>query len=260
MPRSMGELGRAGTQGGLHTHERGPPFGKEIRRHDFHLPRQPEAPEVLARARERSGILVGRDHAPDAAPREHGREHARPRADVERRVERRHHGRQRCLGDQVDVFAANRREHPVVGMDAAADRRDLDALAAPLVRADETQQLPQRDDRGPVTGAVGLLAGLPDVGRASQRDAVVLVERDQQHAQRACALRLGLAVQIEGFGGATAASRGPPAASACAADGPPDSPARSAIAARSGSRPATGARCPGTRGRTRRRRSCGRRR
>ena len=104
------------------------------------------------------------------------------------------------LGDEIDVFAANRREHAVVRMDAAADRRDLDSLDAPLVRADEAQQLAQRGDRGPFSRAVGFRAGLPDVGRATQRNAVVRVERHQQHAQRARTLRPRLAMEMEGFG------------------------------------------------------------
>ena len=66
-------------------------------------------------------------------------------------------------------------------------------LIAPLVRADEAQQLPQRGDRGFFSGAVGFRAGLPDVGRAPQRNAVVRVEPHEQHAQRARALRASLA-------------------------------------------------------------------
>ena len=61
---------------------------------------------------------------------------------------------------------------------------------------------------GPSRRAVGFRAGLPDVGRAPQRDAVVRVERDQQHAERARALRPRLAMQMEGFGGRWATSLG----------------------------------------------------
>ncbi len=141
-----------GNPGRVAHDERRPPFGKEIRLHDLHLLRQPEALEVLARARQRAGILIGGDHASYAAPREHRRQHAGPRADVEG------HGRTTtapagsgALRDEVDVFAANRREHAVVRMDPAADRGDIDSLDAPLVRADEAQQLPQRGDRGSVS-------------------------------------------------------------------------------------------------------------
>ncbi|MNR42605.1 hypothetical protein D3C85_1611390 [compost metagenome] len=41
-------------------------------------------------------------------------------------------------------------------------------------------------------------ASLPGVGRAAQRYAVAGVERDQQHAQDARALRLDLTVLVEG--------------------------------------------------------------
>src|SRR5258707_1139225 len=53
--------------------------------------------------------------------------------------------RQWRLGDEIDVLAANRREHAVVRMDAQAERRELDSLAAPLVRADDAEQLSQRN-------------------------------------------------------------------------------------------------------------------
>ncbi len=145
----MGELGRPGTQGArrVANHERGPPFGKEIRLHDLHSLRQSETLEVLARAHQRARLPVGGDYMHDTPPREHGGQHPRPGADVEG-----HAGRwlagwgQRSGGDQIDVFGANRRKHSVVGMDAAADRCDFNSLDAPLMRADDPQQRSQRDD------------------------------------------------------------------------------------------------------------------
>ncbi len=86
-------------------------------------------------------------------------------------------------------------------MDAATDRRDVDALAAPLVGADDAQQLSQRYERRLCSRAVGFRTGLPDIGRTSQGNAVVLVELQEQHAQRARTLRLRLAMQIEAFDG-----------------------------------------------------------
>ena len=112
---------------------------------------------------------------------------------------------QQRLGHQVDVFAAQRREHAVVRVDAVTRRGaqggDLHALLAPFMRADHAQQLTQRDHTGRAIGrAPGLGAGLAPVGRAAQGDGVVASYRYQQRAQRARALRLRLAVQVKALG------------------------------------------------------------
>lgn len=153
-----------------------------------------EPRDVLACARQRTRILVGRDDALDAARRKHGRQHAGAGADVERERCR----RQRRARDEVDVFAAHRREHAIVRVDRrAAERRNRYALLAPLMRADETEQFAQRHDRRRAAGAIRLLAGGTHVGRTAQRDRVVGVERDQQHPERARTLRLRETMQVE---------------------------------------------------------------
>jgi hypothetical protein len=81
-----------------------------------------------------------------------GGEHAGPGADVVGQARHRDGRRKRRLRDEVDVLAAHRREDAVVRMDAPAGRGHLDALVAPLVRADEAQELAQRDDRSGVEG------------------------------------------------------------------------------------------------------------
>lgn len=92
-------------------------------------------------------------------------------------------------------------------MDALAEHRDADALAPPLVRADEAEQLAQRHHEGP-RSEIGIRRpgdrlgkDLCHLGRAPQRDARAGLEGDQQHPQRTRALRLRHAVEVEGFGG-----------------------------------------------------------
>jgi hypothetical protein len=64
--------------------------------------------------------------------------------------------------------------------------------SGPAVRAARRQTLVYRP--------VGLQAGVAHVGRPAQRDAMVRVEGQQQHSQRAGALRLGQAVAMEILG------------------------------------------------------------
>jgi len=49
---------------------------------------------------------------------------------------------------------------------------------------------------------------LAHVGRPAQRHPVIVVERQQQHAQRAGPLRLGLSIQMKGLGGGRCRRRG----------------------------------------------------
>ena len=84
MPCSSGELGRAGTHGGLQTTSAARPSGKRSASRTSTCFAEAEALDVLARAGERARIQVRRDHALHAAPREHGGEHAGAGADVER--------------------------------------------------------------------------------------------------------------------------------------------------------------------------------
>ena len=82
-------------------------------------------------------------------------------------------------------------------VDAAFQSGNVHALFAPLVRADEPQQLAQRRHIRFGGRAVGFQAGLLHIGRAAQRNGVVGVEGNQQHAQNVCALPLLLAVPVE---------------------------------------------------------------
>jgi hypothetical protein len=95
-------------------------------------------------------------------------------------------------------------------MDAAADGRNLYPLLAPFVRADDTQQLAHRGDIALVCRAVNFHAGLPHVRSPAQRNRVIAFERQQQHSQRARALRLCLAMQMKGFGRRCRRGRGFP--------------------------------------------------
>jgi len=72
-----------GNPGRVAYHQRGPSLREQIRQHDFRLLGEPKAIKVLASTRQRAGILIRRDYAPDAAPREHGGQHTRSGADVE---------------------------------------------------------------------------------------------------------------------------------------------------------------------------------
>ena len=86
-------------------------------------------------------------------------------------------------------------------MNGLAKGRDRDAFPAPFVGANHSQKLAQGSDIGRTDIAVGLPASRLNIRRATQRDAVIGLERQQQHAQRAGALRLRLALQVEGLRG-----------------------------------------------------------
>ena len=111
-------------------------------------------------------------------------------------------GRQRRCGHQVHVLVAHRRKHTVVRVDPAAERRDLDSLLAPLVSADQAQQLAQRGHRGLLflSRTVSFKASLPHVGCALERHAVVVRQRYEQHSQRARAPGAGLAIAMKHIG------------------------------------------------------------
>jgi len=171
--------------------------GKQVGLHNFHMPSQPEPRDVLAGARQRTRVLVGGNDAFDATARQHRSQHAGAGTDIEGQLRR---GQRRCI-HQLDVFAAHRREHAVVRVDARTQAWDLDAFLAPLVRTDQPEQLAQRDDRGPSAFPIRFDASLPHIRRTAQRDTVVAIQRDQDHRQRARALRLRLAVQMERLAG-----------------------------------------------------------
>lgn len=86
-------------------------------------------------------------------------------------------------------------------MNPRAKRLDVDALFAPLVRADQPEHLTQRHHGFTGGRAIRLLARFLHNRRATQRNCVFGIERQEQHAKRARPLRLGEAVQIERLGG-----------------------------------------------------------
>ncbi len=86
-------------------------------------------------------------------------------------------------------------------MDALGQGGDFHAFFTPLVGADQAEEFAHGGHVGGVDFAVGFEAGFAHVGRAAQGDEVVGVEGQQQHGERAGALGLGLAVQVEGFRG-----------------------------------------------------------
>lgn len=79
----------------------------------------------------------------------------------------------------------------------AAQRGDRDALLAPLVSADQTEQLTQRGDVGLVVRAVGLRTGVLYIRCTAQRNHVARIERNEHHAERPRALGAGLPVKVE---------------------------------------------------------------
>ena len=182
-------------------------FGrKQIGLHHLDRVGQAQAVDVFAGAFERARVHVGGHHLIDfAAQRQHGRQHAGAGADVE------HHkfgigriGRQGRVGHQIDIFAAHRRKHAVMRMDAVvgclAQSGDFNAFLAPLVRADHAHQFAQRRHAGQrcfADRAPDLGAGLFGIGCAAQINTVVRAKLDQHHAQHPRALRLRLPVQVK---------------------------------------------------------------
>ena len=225
------------------------PSWKQIGLDDIDLPRQAKPGDILARARQGARVLVGGDDVLDPSPRQHRSQHAGSGADIEGPLRR----RQRRFGHQLQVLAAHRRKHAVVRVDALAERRDIDALLAPLVGADHAEQFAQRDHRGlpaahaPYASAQASL----HIRRAPQGNTVIRLQRQQQHAQGAGALGLGLAMKIEGLDWRRWR--------ACAACGRCGAPWPAATGAHSGNRRATAARCPRWPGDRRHPPSCGHR-
>jgi hypothetical protein len=83
------------------------------------------------------------------------------------------------------------------------ERGDRQPLLAPLVRTDHTEQFAQRSDRRArrdVRRSPRFCAGSSCVRRASQRNAVVRIERQKQGTQYARPLRLGLAILVKDGG------------------------------------------------------------
>ena len=175
-------------------------LGKEIRFNDFHLAEEAKAGDVLARTGECTRVLFGGDGLHDAALGEYCGDDTGAGTDIEGQ---RRCGRGQRRGDhQFDVVIAHRRKHAVVRMYASGQGRNVHAFFAPFMGTDQTEQFAQRSHRGGcfrIGCAIGFTAGQPHVGCARQRHAVVCVERNQQHAQHARALRTGLTIQMKGL-------------------------------------------------------------
>ena len=138
------------------------------------------------------GIDV-RGHDPfDTAAQQHGGEHAGARAEVESRlagarlnpvptnISGRFGPGKWCLGDQIDVFSADRGEYTVARVDVGAEGGNGHALELPLVGAQHPVQLGQRDAHRSRRRAVGGLAGQTDIGGATQVQLVVTIEFDDE--------------------------------------------------------------------------------
>jgi hypothetical protein len=199
---SMADTGRAGSQGGLHTTRGARPGGNRSACNNSTRSCRPRRCRLSCAQASARGRQFGGHHAAHASACQHGRQHAGAGTDVKRQ----------CLAGQglarhqVQVLPTHGREHPVVRMDTVvrrdAQRGNLHALLAPFMRAHDAQQLTQRHHAGRAIGrAPGLGTGHAPVGRTAQGDAVVPLQRNEQRAQRACALRLRLAVQVKARGG-----------------------------------------------------------
>ncbi|GAA3839396.1 hypothetical protein GCM10022243_02230 [Saccharothrix violaceirubra] len=98
--------------------------------------------DVLACAGQGTGTDVGGHDAVDPPAGQDGGEYSRPRPEVECGTATRATGRrcgERCLCDEVDVFAPDRGEHAVVRVNASVEGRYLHSLRAPLMRSDHAQ-------------------------------------------------------------------------------------------------------------------------
>src|SRR3569623_229642 len=103
-------------------HQRGASGGKHVCLQQFHLAIQTEPFDILSRASERAAVLIGDDHMCNTPLYKYSGEHADTGPDVEGARLR----WQRRLRNQIDVFAAHRRKHAVVRMNARLQRRNLD--------------------------------------------------------------------------------------------------------------------------------------
>ena len=182
-------------------------FRKQIRLHHAHLSCHAKTGEILARAGKRAWVLIRGHDCFDPATRQHRGKDTGARADIEGHELRRVRLRQWRGGNQTHILSAHGREHAVVRMNAivrrGSERRDLNALLAPLVRPDDALQLAQggyRITAACIRRAPCLPARLPHVRGTAKRDTVVGTERDQQRAQNARALRLRLTVLVKGLG------------------------------------------------------------
>ena len=128
---------------------------------------QAQALHVLLRALHRAGVDVRGDHAGRTALGEDRGQNAGARAEIHGVRSPRHLGH-RGPGHQVDVLGPRGREHAVARVDARAERRDGHSLLVPLVGAEHTLQLGERDQGALLQLPVRLPAGVGDVRSAPQ--------------------------------------------------------------------------------------------
>ena len=177
--------------------QRRPAIGKKIGGDDLDRCGQPEISGIFRGACERPRILVGGDHAPDAAPRQYGGQDAGAGADVESQLAIR---RQRRLRHQPDILAAHRRKDAEMRVNPPFDRRHRNPLLAPLVRADQRQQAAQRNQRILAARPQSLQTGCRDLLPAPQGYAVVGGQRHQQAAEDRRSPPLRLAMPVKSLG------------------------------------------------------------
>ena len=195
-----GRAGPCGQPGRVAHHQRGLALGEQVLLLQLDAARQTQALQILARAGQRTRVLVGGHHALHTTARQHGRQHARAHAHI--KGERL--AGQRRLRDQIHIFPTHRRKNAVVRVNAVARRCAqggyFHALLAPFMGAHQAQQLTQRSHHAiPAGRAPGLGAGLAQVGRAAQRNRVIAFQHDQHRRQHPRTLRLRLPVQVKRF-------------------------------------------------------------
>ena len=137
-----GELGRAGTQGGLQTMSGACPSGNRSTSCSVTCWARPSRCR-LSRAQARARGVFGGDHAAHTTARQHGGKHTGAGADVKRQLlgrQRRFPPPGRCIHRAP---ARRRRSAGECGLRAHRPARQFPRLFAPFVRADHAQQLAQ---------------------------------------------------------------------------------------------------------------------
>ena len=102
-----------------------------------------------------------------------------------------------CLSDEIDVFAADRGEHTVAGVDVLAEGGNGHALQLPLVGTEHPVQLGQRDAHRSRRRPVGGLTGQPHIGGATQVQLVAIIEFDDQRTEQTGTIGDGATLRFE---------------------------------------------------------------
>ena len=177
----------------------GAAFGEKIGLQQLDLG-QAEALEIGAGTVDGAGAVVGGGNRLEATPGEQGGNHAAAGADVEGALDA---GRQGCGGDQIEIFAAQWREHAERHMDARTEGGDFYAFFVPLVGTDEAkQQIERQQEWLAVRFAEHVGQGGSHIGSTSQIQPIAGIDFHQQHIGQTAALRLLHAMSVEiGRGG-----------------------------------------------------------